>query len=420
MTRVAVIGGGLTALSCALSLAEHGITCELFEAAPQLGGRTRSFHDPAIDAWVDNGPHLLIGAYTHARAFFARHGVTDLAWQPQLKLPLWDERRGHFCLSPRRGLPLPVSLAWAAARMPGHGIGTMLAIRRLGLAMRRPLPADLSTADWLQALRIPAPLQRDLLAPLCLGAMNEAIASAPAASFARVLREGFANHETARLGWFTRPFAQALVAPLERSLGQHGVQVHRHSRVVSLAAHHRSPGITLRSGPVMHFDRIVLALPGHERNRLLGIPGQAVETRPIANVHLWFDEELRLPQPLVGGIGTLGQWFFDIAQQMPGERHRHFCAVISDAATTSPIQQGERLIAELSRMLGRHRLRPRHMRVVHERRATVLVRPSPALALPPFVLDAGEHPQPGELPATIEAAVIRGLQAAEAILSTAT
>ena len=83
---MAVIGGGLTALSCALCLAEHGIECELFEASPQLGGRTRSFHDPTVDAWVDNGPHLLIGAYAHARSFFARHGVADHGHQHEITL----------------------------------------------------------------------------------------------------------------------------------------------------------------------------------------------------------------------------------------------------------------------------------------------------------------------------------------------
>ena len=357
--------------------------------------------------------------YDNVPTFFARHGVTDLAWQPHLTLPLWDESRGHFCLNPGRGLPLPASLAWAAARMPGHGIGTMMAMMRLGMAVRRPLQENLSTADWLQALHIPAPLQRDLLEPLCRGAMNEAIASAPATSFARVLREGFADHDAARLGWFTRPFAQGLIAPLERSLAHHGVHIHRHSRVIALEAHPRTPGITLRSGEALRFDRIVLAVPGHERNRLLAIHGQAMETRSITNVHLWFDEDLRLPQPLVGGIGTLGQWFFDIGQQMPGERgrHRHFCAVISNSSPALLAHCGEQLAGELSHMLGRHTLRPAHMRVVHERRATVLVRPSAAVTLPTSILDAGEHPYPGELPATIESAIARGLQAADTILS---
>jgi hydroxysqualene dehydroxylase len=422
MDRVAVIGGGLAGLSCALHLAEHGVEAELFEAAPRLGGRTSSFHDQVVDAWVDNGPHLLIGAYRHARDFFARHGVTDLAWQPHLCLPLWDAERGHFSLQAGRGMPLELALAWAASRLPGHGVGTMLAMTRLASGMRRHITDDVSVTGWLQSLRIPMPLQRDLLQPLCLGAMNEPPDCAPATSFAHVLREVFANHDSARLGWFTRPLTQGLVTPLELALDRRGVHTNLSCRIVGLRWADGHPELTLRSGETRRFGRVVLAMPAHARNRLLGMEDTGTDTRPITNVHLWFDEDLRLPQPLVGGIGTLAHWFFDIDQQMPGsEKHRfrHFCAVISADAPAPSQDWTMPLCDELSRMLGRPApLRPRHVRRVHEQRATTLVRATGARpALPPAILDAGEHPQPGDLPATVETAVMRGRSAAAEILA---
>lgn len=419
MERVAVIGGGLTGISCALHLAEHGIETELFESSPHLGGRTCSFHDPVTDTWVDNGPHLLIGAYRHARAFFARHGVTDLAWQPHLMLPLWDAGRGHFRLNTSRWLPLALSLAWASGRLPDHGYGDLSAMLRLGRAAHVDLADGLGVGAWLQALDIPQALQRDLLDPLCLGAMNESPDSAPAASFAHVLREAFASHDSARLGWFTRPFAQALVGPLEQALRRHGVGLHLSCRITGLRGSQEHPEITLRSGEALRFRHVVLAMPAYARNRLLGLP-QAVATRPITNVHMWFDENIRLPYPFVGGIGTLGHWFFDIRQQMPDEtrgRYRHFCAVVS-ADSPSGQDWTDRLCEEMSGILGRRNaLRPYHVRIVHERRATTLVRAATPPPLPPSVLDAGEHPQPGELPATIETAVMRGLAAANSLIS---
>jgi hydroxysqualene dehydroxylase len=423
MERVAVIGGGLAGLSCALRLSEHGIETELFEAAPHLGGRTSSFHDQVVDEWVDNGPHMLIGAYRHARDFFARHDVTSLAWQPHLCLPLWDAGRGHFALDTQRWLPLSLSLAWAASRLPGHGAETLLSMARLASAWRRPIPEGLTVDAWLQALHIPFPLQRDLLQPLCLGAMNEATDDAPATSFVRVLREAFANHASARLGWFTRPFAQSLIAPLAQSLDRHGVRVHLSSRIVGLQWRDNHPEIIPRSGKSRRFGRVVLAMPAHARNRLLALADATVDTRPITNVHMWFDEDIRLPHPLVGGIGTLGHWFFDIRQQMPGgpaARYRHFCAVVSAGSPESPQTWNERLCGELSRMLGRQApLRPRHVRLVHEQRATTLVRATGARPkLPAAILDAGEQPQSGELPATIETAVLRGESAAAEILGT--
>ena len=421
MEPVAVIGGGLAGLSCALELAEHGIEAELFEASPRLGGRTSSFHDQTVDEWVDNGPHLLIGAYHHARDFFARHGITELAWQAHLHLPLWDARRGHFSLDTRRWLPLPLSLAWAASRMPGHGLGDLPAMLRLGRETYAEMAEGLTVDAWLSALNMPPPLTRDLLHPLCLGAMNEPPDSAPAASFARVLHEAFTDHDAARLGWFTRPFAQSLVAPLAQALDHHGVPMHLSCRITGLRWQAGQPEISLRSGETRRFGRVVLAMPTHARNHLLGIEDARADTRPITNIHLWFDEDIRLPHPLVGGIGTLGHWFFDIGRQMPGSaqgRYRHFCAVVSAASPDSLQPWTERLCGELSAMLGRQAaIRPCHVRLVHERRATTLVRATASPALPASVLDAGEHPQPGDLPATIETAVMRGRDAADRILS---
>ncbi|MDQ7057950.1 MAG: hypothetical protein Q9N62_05735 [Ghiorsea sp.] len=52
-----------------------------------------------------------------------------------------------------------------------------------------------------------------------------------------------------------------------------------------------------------------------------------------------------------------------------------------------------------------------------KKRATVLVKNHGKLDLPAYVFDAGEAPVPGELPATIELAVISGEKAALRVLS---
>ncbi|MBL1353719.1 MAG: NAD(P)-binding protein, partial [Zetaproteobacteria bacterium] len=52
--KLAVIGGGLTGLTAAIRAAQKGYAVDLYEAAPALGGRTRSFFHAPTQTWVDN------------------------------------------------------------------------------------------------------------------------------------------------------------------------------------------------------------------------------------------------------------------------------------------------------------------------------------------------------------------------------
>src|SRR5690606_3284382 len=56
--RVAVIGGGWAGLAAAVEATRRGRAVTLFEMAPILGGRARG-----VDDELDNGQHILIGAY---------------------------------------------------------------------------------------------------------------------------------------------------------------------------------------------------------------------------------------------------------------------------------------------------------------------------------------------------------------------
>ena len=414
---IAVIGGGLTGLTCAIRLAQQGHAVHLFEAAPQLGGRTRSFHEAKMQQWVDNGPHLLSGAYHHTRQWLAETGTENhVHWQPALSLTLWEAGRRLFRFCPPAQLPLPLAMAWALATMPGHGLQSTLGLMKMARGLREGIEVQSTASTWMDDCGLPQALRRDLLTPLCLGIMNEAPESANARSFARTLRESFASHSTARLGWFTRPLSEALIRPLEELARRSGVQISTHQRIRRL--HGTDTGVELHANASAchRFQAAVLAMPAHAAAHLLDIPCR-IETRPITNVHLWFEDDPDLPDVFVGGIGTTAQWFFDVSRQIQSTTPtRHICAVIS-ADETRPAQSQliQKVCAELRAITGRH-ASPVHARVVREQRATVLVRPTHALAtVPDRIINASECPQPGDIPATIEAAVQRGENAARRV-----
>ena len=72
-----VIGAGLSGLSAAVELAAHGVHVEVFEAAPQAGGRCRSYFDPVLNRVIDNGNHLVLSGNHATFAYLDRIGARE-------------------------------------------------------------------------------------------------------------------------------------------------------------------------------------------------------------------------------------------------------------------------------------------------------------------------------------------------------
>lgn len=424
---VAVIGGGLTGLTAAIRLAEQGVNVHLLEMAPQPGGRTRSFLEPKLDIWVDNGPHLLIGAYQATRQLFKDASAdSGMTFQSSLSLPLWDEQRGHFALEPAAWLPFPIAMLTALVKLPGHNSSSLLAMLRIAQHQSEKNASPTETVSaWMRRLDIPAQLEHDFLEPLCLGAMNDAPDLANANSFKEVLKTAFATHKSARLGWFNQPLQQAMIEPLMAYAEQLGVQITTACRVSRIAD--TSDGnftLDTQSNGQRHshnFQRIVLAVPPNTRGQLISqseTQPLQVRSQPITNIHLWFKERINLPEPLIGCLQGYGQWFFDIsAQHQSLHPYSHICAIISaDQTTYSKAEKVELVLEQLRQLMDIPSLQAFHYRVVTVKSATYQVQQHNFVELPAGMIDACENPAPGEFPATIEAAVLRGEQAARDII----
>ncbi len=419
---IAIIGGGLCGLTSAIRLAEKGHDVHLYEAAPALGGRTRSFYDTTVNEWVDNGPHLLIGAYKATRKLLESVGAGgNITWQRSLKLSLWDKQRGHFSLAPSPYLPFPLALMATLYRLPGHGIDSLLSLLRLDRSMknRSRRRVDVATVrGWMEAEKISPALQRDLIELLCLGVMNEPMQSADYKSFASVLREAFANHDHARLGWFNKPLSEAVIKPLEQRFQSLGGSIFTGTAIRSIEQADNTCQLHAGQDSLGPYRNVVIALPAYARNRLMGID-EPVETGSITNVHLWFEADIPLPDSLIGGIGTRGQWYFNISSQTAGDGAQHICAVISAAGSAEEAGNKAELIQniceELAMLSGVETVQPVHSKIVTEQRATVLVNAKHQRMNIGMIIDASEAPLPGDFPATIEAAVLRGEEAARSL-----
>lgn len=392
--RVAVVGGGIAGLTAALRLAEHGLVVDVYEAAPALGGRTKSFFDEDLQCWVDNGPHLLVGAYVATQKLLADVGASDvISWQHHLSLPLWHQQRGFFALEAQAKLPIALALLWAVFRLPGHGLASVKAMLRIALSMHNRHESE-TVAAWFDACAVPDILKQDMLEVLCLGVMNESMHTANAKTFARVLATSFASHQHAKMGWFNAPLSLALIAPVVAHCQALGVRFHLRHTVRDLAQ--------------LDADIVVLALPQAARDRLLGID-HPVAHEAITNFHFWLDEAISMPSPMVGLLGTYSHWLFDVNAMTNSSGLQHLCVTVSaDARNWNQQEKINQVWLDIQALLGRQLAPAKKVRVVSEKRATTLVRPKQDIDLPAHILDAGESPYPGQLPATIELAVSSG------------
>lgn len=417
--KLAVVGGGWAGLAAAVRATEAAHQVTLFEMAAHLGGRAR-----AVDAAglaLDNGQHILIGAYRRTLALMRTVGV-----DPQHALhrsPL------ELRYPDGRGLRLPAGPAWLAfvagvMRCRGWSLADKLALLRAaaGWTLARFNCAPGTSVAALCA-GLPPAVRQLLIDPLCLAALNTAPASASAAVLLRVLKDAlFGGAGAADLLLPRRSLAALLPQPAELWLRKSGAQLRLGQRVRDLQPLAKGWQVDGEG-----FDAVVLACTSTEAARLAAVaaPAWASQARglrfePIITVYLHCPGA-RLPSAmtaLADGPQAPAQFAFDHGAL--GATPGLFAFVISGAGVWSDAGLDAAAAAVL-RQAGRDfpagtwPSPPTVLRALAERRATF--RCEPGLVRPPAfiasgLLAAGDYVA-GPYPATLEAAVCAGEAAIE-------
>jgi len=424
---VAVVGGGWAGCAAAVELARAGSAVTLFEASRTLGGRARRIE--AGGRTLDNGQHILLGAYAATLRLLATVGVDRRRALLTLPLQMRYPDGAMDFVAPR--LPAPLHLAVALLRAKGLAREDKLAMARFSTSARWMdwrLDLDCSVTELLARFGQTERLYRLMWRPLCLAALNTPPERASANVFLAVLRDSLGARRHASDMLVPRADLSALFPDAAAQwLTAHGATVRTASRVDALAR----DGDKWRIGDEA-FDRVVVAVaPANASALLAPLPDSAALTaqldalnpEPITTCYLQYEAGVRLAQPFFAledapETGHWGQFVFDRGQL--DERQAGMLAVIvsaSGAAAALPRQDlAAAVAAQLALALGRPELAaPAWSSVVTEKRATYastpgLIRPANATPWPGLVL-AGDYTA-GEYPATLEMAVRSGVLAA--------
>jgi squalene-associated FAD-dependent desaturase len=404
--RIAVVGAGYAGLACAVELADAGCTVEVFEASRTLGGRARAVELDGMT--VDNGAHILVGAYRETMRLMEKVGADRTALKRQ---SLHLEYPGQVRIA-APNLPAPLHLGWALLTAQGLSIKEKLAAIRFMRAQQQRgfrLPEDLSAADLLAAHRQPERVRRFLWEPLCLAALNTPVASASAQVFLNVLRDSLAADRAASdLLLPATDFSSLFPEPAARFVAARGGKVHRSTRIASL-------------DELQDFDHTVVAVAPYHLAALLPeiTERYPFDWQPIATCYLAYPGATLLPFPMIGLDNGHAQWVFDRGQLcgQPGI----LAAVISGTGPWQALGHDALAAAihdQIAAMLPGLMAPLKHW-VIEEKRATFACTPNlkrPATAtFRPNVWLAGDYVA-GDYPATLEGAVRSGVATAREIL----
>ena len=429
--KVAVIGAGWAGMAAAIAHRQAGRQVTVFEAARTVGGRARAVPGVLPDgtaATLDNGQHILIGAYTESLRLMRLVGVDPAT--ALLRLPLTLQfPDGQGLQLPDLAPPLDALLGIVRAK--GWGWQDKVALLRTATAWQL---RGFRCAPHTSVADLCAPLTPRLMAefidPLCVSALNTPACEASGQVFLRVLQDSlFSGRGGSNLLLPRTDLGALFPEAAMRWLVQQGGQVvtgQRIQRLVPLPSGRwqlaGTGGAAQGSEATDAFDHITLACPSWEAARLVeGLattPGLAAAARWSATASALRFEAIttvyahasgaRLPLPMLALRNTAGhpaQFVFDRGQ-LDGQQGLLAFVVSASDGDRALIEQ--QVLQQAAAQLGLPGLRP--VQTVVEKRATFACTPGlqrPAMQVLPGLTACGDYVD-GPYPATLEGAVLSG------------
>jgi len=433
-----VIGGGYAGCAAAATLASRGVACTLFETAPVLGGRGRRVERDGLR--LDNGQHLLLGAYATTLGLLDVVGARRaLVRRPLSIAPFSTTVDGALTLQARRA---PGRLGLLLGLLTARGLTWRE--RLANIAWFRALerthferPKGETVAQLLAPL--PPRVARLLWEPLNLAALNTPAESASAQVFANVLKASFAARgNDSDFVLPTTDLSDFFPEQAARYVRERNGEIRGETRA-QIASAGATSATVIAADRAHAFRAAIVAVGPHQLDQAftreyLGARPDiaaridalgAMRYEPIVTVWLGYPSRVDMPGPIARLDDAPGQWVIDRPDVAAG-KHRNVAqmlAVVISASGAHMTMSHDELARATDAQL--RALMPAMPRctwsfAIAEKRATYACTPDRPRAggprLAPGIYLAGDYVNE-EFPATLEAAVRSGVAAAGAYLA---
>jgi squalene-associated FAD-dependent desaturase len=436
MSRVLVIGGGLSGITAALDCAEGGAQVTLLESRGRLGGAVYSFERDGL--MVDNGQHVFLRCCTGYLKLIDRLGARDqLSLQPRLSIPVLAPG-GRISWLTRDNLPAPLHLVRS---MLGYGYLSFAEKASVAVAMqalKRVDPDDprddaRSFGDWLTAHRQSANAVEMIWELIAKPTLNLSVGDASLAQAAYVFQQGLLGEASAGdVGYTKVSLGDVHDVAARAGLKAAGVTVRLRSGAGAIDRDGARFRVPVTGHPAENADAVIVAVPPARSQRLLPAGAGVLPTRvealgssPIVDLHVVYDRQV-MGVDFAAAVSSPVQWIFDRTAAAGLSRGQYLALSLSAAdeqLELSAAALAERYLPAIAQVLpDAAEATVENFFVTREHAATFraapgsrALRPGPATAIDGLTL-AGAWTDTG-WPATMEGAVRSGHAAADATLT---
>jgi squalene-associated FAD-dependent desaturase len=428
--KIAIIGAGWAGMAAAVTATEQGHQAIVMEAAQAIGGRARALigtlpNGQAVT--LDNGQHILIGAYTETLKLMAKVGMnphTALLNQPMallfpdgqgLRFPNW---------------PTPLDALGGILGARGWRLADKVSLLRVAMAWQfkkfRCAP-ETSVASLCQSCS--PRVMAELIEPLCVSALNTPANRASGQVFLRVMKDAlFGVQGGSHLLLPSMDLGALFPSAAAQWVTQGGGQIRLGMRVTSVLAQGAQWQVEGEA-----FEAVVMATSSTESARMLYRSATAAPEKIADSMQAWADtaknlafeaittvyawaSDATLPHPMLALRSTPerpnqaampAQFVFDRGQLggPPG-----LLAFVVSASTGDRDTLQAQVLKQAQVQLG---LSLQAVQTVVEKRATFACTPGlkrPPSLIAPGLLACGDYVA-GPYPATLEGAVRSGVAA---------
>jgi len=333
MKKCLVVGAGISGLAASVYLANNNFSVKLIESSGKLGGRTYSFNSNINDIIIDNGQHILMGAYKETLKYLNLINASDkLEIQKNLYIPFVQSGGKIFYLKTANNL-FPINLLHAILNYKIITIKERLFIIKFMMKyalLPNTIARNITVREFLEQNDQSKNVIKNFWEIICIGALNTSLEKASAEMFLFVIKKIFLGSSASskvilpKFG-LSKTFADNAKEYLIKNSGE----IYLSKRIVKFYSKGNKIISALSSdGEKYYSDYFILTIPPHalekiklnDSDKLFEIP--QFEYGGMLSIHIVLREN-KFKEKFYALIDSPVQWIFN--------HDSHLTLVISDA-----------------------------------------------------------------------------------------